>query len=102
LQGDIIESGANAIHPLNTQPMDYSWLRANTRRRLCLVGNIDIDYTLSKGTLEEVDAEVKARIDELGTGGGYIIADSNSIPNFCKAENVIAMSRAVHKYRGIY
>ncbi|MBT3320055.1 MAG: hypothetical protein HN389_09870 [Clostridia bacterium] len=99
---DIIEIGANAIHPIEKESMDFSWLKANYGDKLCLVGNLDIDYTLSKGTVEEVDAEVKARIDELGVGGGYIIADSNSIPNFCKAENVIAMSKAVHKYRGIY
>ena len=99
---DIIDIGARAIHPIEQGSMDTAWLHENYGDKLCLVGNIDIDYTLSKGTVEEVDAEVKMRIEQLGKNGGYIIADSNSIPNFCKAENVIAMSKAVHKYRDIY
>ncbi len=99
---DIIDIGASAIHPIEKESMDYLWLKENYGKSLCLVGNIDIDYTLSKGTPQEVDAEVKQRISELGPGGGYIICDSNSIPDFCKAENIIAMSEAVHRYRDLY
>ena len=99
---DIIDIGASAIHPIEKESMDYLWLKEKYGKKLCLVGNIDIDYTLSKGTPQEVDAEVKQRISELGPGGGYIICDSNSVPNFCKAKNIIAMSEAVHKYRNIY
>ena len=99
---DIIDIGASAIHPIEKESMDYLWLKEHYGSRLCLVGNIDINYTLSKATLQEVDDEVKARINELGPGGGYIICDSNSVPDFCKAENIIAMSQAVHKYRNIY
>jgi uroporphyrinogen decarboxylase len=42
------------------------------------------------------------RIHKLGPGGGYIISDSNSVPAFCKTENIVAMSKAVEKYRYIY
>ncbi len=41
-------------------------------------------------------------LHQLGHGGGYIISDSNSVPAFCKAENIVAMSKAVEKYRYIY
>ena len=99
---DIIDIGASAIHPIEKESMDYLWLKEKYGDKLCLVGNIDIDYTLSKGTVEEVDEEVRQRISELGPGGGYIICDSNSVPDFCRAENIIAMSQAVHKYRSIY
>jgi uroporphyrinogen decarboxylase len=99
---DIIDIGASAIHPIERESMDYLWLKENYGKKLCLVGNIDINYTLSKGSVKEVEEEVKARISELGPGGGYIICDSNSVPDFCKAENITAMSQAVHKYRNIY
>lgn len=99
---DIIEIGADAIHPIERKAMDHRWLKEHYGKKLCLVGNIDINHTLTEGTPEEVDAEVKARIEELGPGGGFIISDSNSIPDFCRAENIIAMSRAVQKYRHIY
>jgi len=99
---DIVDIGASAIHPIERESMDHLWLKANYGDKLCLVGNIDINYTLSSGSPEEVEAEVKARIDELSPGGAYIIADSNSVPAFCKAENIIAMSKAVQKYRRAY
>ena len=99
---DIVEIGANAIHPIEKAAMDTKWLKENYGKKLCLVGNIDINYTLAEGTLEEVEQEVKDRIELLGPGGGYIISDSNSIPDFCKPENIIAMAEAVEKYRRIY
>lgn len=62
------------------------------------MGNIDLDYTLTQGTPEEVDREVKERIAVTGVAGGYIITSANSLPDYCKTENVWAMSRAIWKY----
>ncbi|MCK5837146.1 MAG: hypothetical protein KAH09_07765, partial [Desulfobacula sp.] len=53
---------------------------------------------LPYGTIEEVEAEVKERIQKIGKGGGFILGTANSITDFCKVENVMAMSRAVKKY----
>jgi hypothetical protein len=66
--------------------------------RLCLWGNIDLNYTLSGGTEEEVEAEVREKIKALAPGGGYILATSNSITDFCKVENILAMIQAKEKY----
>jgi uroporphyrinogen-III decarboxylase len=98
----LLPLGMNGIHPLEPGTMDVNYLKTLYGKKLCLVGNIDINSTLSSGSPEEVDREVKERIEQLGPGGGYIISDSNSVPYFCKAENIIAMSRAVEKYRYIY
>ena len=48
--------------------------------------------------VEEVEAEVKQRIQKLAPGGGYILASANSITEFCKPENVFAMAEAKNKY----
>jgi uroporphyrinogen decarboxylase len=66
--------------------------------RLCLIGNIDLHYTLTQGTPEEVEAEVKERIATVGKGGGYIVSSANSIPHYAKVENVLAMRDAVNRY----
>jgi len=102
LLDDIIDIGANAIHPIERTAMDSKWLKENYGKKLCLVGNVDIDYVLSSGSIEEVEEDVKSRIELFGPGGGYIISDSNSIPSSCKPENVMAMGKAVQKYRHIY
>ncbi len=35
---------------------------------------------------------------DAGKGGGYICATANSVTDFCKVENVLAMTNAVKKY----
>lgn len=102
LLDDIVDIGAYGIHPIEKGSMDTRWLKEKYGDKLCMVGNVDINYILKDGTLEEVDAEVKSCIDLLGPGGGYIISDSNSIPAWCSAENVREMGRAVERYRYIY
>ena len=94
--------GASGLHPIEKGSMDTAWLKETYGKKICLLGNIDIDAALSKGTEEDVFAEVKGCIDLLGPGGGYIISDSNSVPAYCKPENVEAAARAVEKYRRIY
>ncbi len=90
--------GMSGLHPLEPGTMDLDKLKSQYGQRLCLVGNIDINYTLTEGTVEEVETEVRERIKQLAPGGGFIISDSNSIPYFCNADNVVAMARAVQKY----
>jgi uroporphyrinogen decarboxylase len=62
------------------------------------VGNIDLHYTLTLGTPQEVDAEVRRRIEVVGQGGGYMISSANSITSYCKLENVRAMVDAIRRY----
>jgi uroporphyrinogen decarboxylase len=81
--------------------MDLKVAKEKWGDRICLWGNIDLVKTLPYGTVEEVEAEVKQRIEDAGAGGGYICATANSITGFCKIENVFAMTNAVQKY-GVY
>jgi Uroporphyrinogen-III decarboxylase len=98
----LVDLGMNGLHPLEPGAMDLDYLKSEYGNKFCLIGNIDIDKTLSRGSENDVYNEVKERINQLGGGGGFIISDSNSVPAYCKAENVIAMSKAVEKYRYIY
>lgn len=98
----MLELGMSGIHPLEPGTMDLGYLKKTYGDRVCLVGNIDIGTTLSSSPVEAVYQEVKDRIDVLGTGGGYIVSDSNSVPYFCKAPNIIAMGDAVRRYGRIY
>lgn len=62
------------------------------------MGNIDLHYTLTLGTPEEVEREVKEKIERVGEGGGYILASANGLTHYCKPENVLAMHKALLKY----
>jgi uroporphyrinogen decarboxylase len=98
----LLPLGMNGLHPLQPGAMDLKELKQKYGKKVCLVGNLDIDSTLSKSSFEEVDQEVKHKIELLGPGGGYIISDSNSVPTNCRAENLKAVAKAVEKYRYIY
>ncbi len=96
----LLKLGMNAIHPLQSSAMDIGKMKNEYGSKVCLIGNIDLDHTLTLGTPEEVDNEVRERIAVAGKGGGYIISSGNSLTNYCKTENVQAMAKAVKRYGG--
>jgi uroporphyrinogen decarboxylase len=98
LMDDFLDCGVNALHPIEPKAMDIVELKKKWAEKLCLIGNIDLAYTLTRGTPEETDEEVKERIRTLGPGGGYIVCSSNSVPDYVKLENYKAMVEAVKKY----
>jgi len=94
----LLKLGMNAIHPIQPSAMDIGKMKAQYGSKVCIIGNIDLDYTLTLGPPEGVDREVKERIAAAGAGGGYMISSGNSLTDYCKPENVWAMSDAVKKY----
>lgn len=56
------------------------------------MGNIDLDHTLTRGTPEEVDAEeVRTRIRDLASGGGYVLGPNHNIQGDVPPENIAAL-----------
>lgn len=92
---DLLPLGMSAIHPIQPGPMNLARMKREYGDKVAIAGNIDLDYTLTQGTPEEVEAEVKQRIAEAGPGGGYIITSANSLTNYCLVENVFAMAHAI-------
>lgn len=96
---DLLTLGMNGLHPIEPRAMDIYEVKANYGKRVCIVGNIDLHQTLTLGSREDVEQEVKDRIEKIGKGGGYIISSSNTITSYCKIENVKAMIKSIEKYR---
>ena len=95
---DLADCGICGIHPIEPQAMDIVEIKRNYGDKFCIFGNIDLEYTLTRGTTAEVEALVKQRIKELAPGGGYGLAASNSVPDYVKPENYLAMITAAKKY----
>jgi uroporphyrinogen decarboxylase len=98
LMDDLLELGMNAVHPIQPGAMDIEQIKARYGKRICLIGNIDLHYTLTRGLPLEVEEEVKNRIRIAGKDGAYIISSAMTITDYCKQENVIAMSNAIQMY----
>jgi 5-methyltetrahydrofolate--homocysteine methyltransferase len=97
----LIEAGVDCLNPLDPYGVDYRQIKKRFGDRLCLSGNIDIEFPLAHGTPAEVEADVKAHMDALKPGGGYVCGSSHSIVNYIPHDNVITMINAIHKY-GVY
>ena len=95
---DLIDIGYDALHPCEPSSMDIELLKRKYGGRICLCGNIDLDTTLTRGTPEEVEQEVKLRIRTIAPGGGYCCGSSNSVPEYVPYENYIAMIESIQKY----
>jgi uroporphyrinogen decarboxylase len=98
LMDDLADCGIRGIHPVEPQAMDIVEVKKKYGDKFCIFGNIDLDHTLTRGTVEEVEAQVKKRIKELAPGGGWGLAASNSVPDYVKPENYRAMVTAAKKY----
>jgi 5-methyltetrahydrofolate--homocysteine methyltransferase len=97
----LLEAGVDCINPMDPYGVDYRQLKRRFGDRLCLSGNIDIEFPLAHGTPVDVEKDVKAHMDALKPGGGYVCGSSHSIVNYVPHENFVAMINAIHKY-GVY
>jgi uroporphyrinogen decarboxylase len=95
---DLINVGFNAIHPIEPKAMDIVELKKRVAGKLCLIGNIDLGYTLTRGTPNEVRKEVKERLKFVAPGGGYCVSSSNSVTNYVPVENYKAMNETVLEF----
>ena len=59
--------------------------------RITLHGTISAQRTLPHGTVEEVRAEVRQRIEDCGYDGGLVIAPNNVVQPDVPLENLLAV-----------
>lgn len=95
---DIIASGFNALHPVEPKAMDIVHLKEAAGNRLCLIGNIGLDYPLTRGTPGDVEGAVKERLRQVAPGGGYCLGSSNSVTHYVPLENFNAMRETALRY----
>ena len=95
---DIVAAGVDALHPIEPKCMDIVAVKREYGDRLALVGNLDLGYTLTRGTPQEVREEVRFLIKHVAPGGGYLLGSANSITNYVPLENLKAMLAATLDY----
>lgn len=95
-----IDMGADMLNPIqpNAKGMNLRLMNEKYGDKICFHGSVDTQEVLTKGSIEDVVAEVKTRIKELGPGGGFILAPAHNIQYGVSPEKIIAMYEAVHEY----
>ena len=96
---DLIDVGVQTLNPVqvNAKGMDTAMLKQNYGDRLSFWGAID-NYTLARGTVQDVRNEVKKRIRDLAPGGGYVLGAVHNIQRDVPPENICAMIDAARQY----
>jgi uroporphyrinogen decarboxylase len=102
LLDDLIDAGVDIVNPVQVSAMgDTAVLKAEYGDRLVFWGGVDTQRVLPMGTEEEVRAEVKKRIRDLGPGGGFVLAAVHNVQPDVHPRNIIAMAEARDRY-GVY
>jgi uroporphyrinogen decarboxylase len=94
---ELAELGIDALQPIEPQAWDIVEVKRRYGDRFCLIGNVDVDL-LSRGTVGEVETEVRRLLRELAPGGGYCVGSGNTIPFYVKPANYRAMLETVWQY----
>jgi len=90
---DFIEIGVDALNPVQVSAagMDTAELKAGYGDRICFWGGIDTQHVLPSGSPGDVRQEVRRRINDLASGGGYILASVHNIQEDVPPENILSM-----------
>jgi uroporphyrinogen decarboxylase len=97
LMEDIIDIGVDVLQPIDPTCMDIFRIKEMYGDRLCLVGNV-ANELLRSGTPIEVEACVRELVEKLAPGGGYCVGAGNSVPEWARFENYMAMRNAALTY----
>jgi uroporphyrinogen decarboxylase len=89
----LIESGVEILNPIQTSArgMDTAKLKKEYGRDICFWGGIDVQKVMTRGSVDDVEREVRRVMADLGPGGGYLCGPSHDIQTLTPPENVVAL-----------
>lgn len=95
----LVELGFDGIQSLQpSAQMDIREVKEKYGDRLCLIGNIDLDYIMTFASAEEVKANVKDTIRAAAKGSGFILSTCNTLVDIIPNENAFAMYETAEKF----
>lgn len=97
LMEDLINLGVDILQPIDPTCMDIVKVKEIYGDRICLVGNVSNEL-LRSGTPDDVKERVKELIRNVAPGGGYCVGSGNSVTDWSRFENYMAMREATFKY----
>ncbi len=98
---DLIEIGMEVLNPIQpgARGIDLGALKSEYGEVLAFFGGVDEQEVLPFGDARRVREEVRLRIDQAATNGGFIIAPAHNIQPDTPLENVYAFFGEIDTYR---
>ncbi|MHC4441255.1 MAG: uroporphyrinogen decarboxylase family protein [Planctomycetota bacterium] len=96
---DFIELGVQALNPIqvSAKNMDPAKLKSQFGKDMCFWGGVDTRQVMPRGTTQDVRDEVALRIEQMGPGGGYVLAAVHNLQPEVPAANIVELFRAGRK-----
>ncbi|MCA9911576.1 MAG: hypothetical protein KC519_23135 [Anaerolineae bacterium] len=76
---ELIEIGIDVLNPIQPASMNPAEVKKAFGDKLCFWGTVDEQYTLPRGTADDVRAEVIERLKTVGHDGGLIIGPTHHV-----------------------
>lgn len=96
--GDLIDDvGIDAWHSFQDVILPVTKAKEAYGDRVAVLGGVDMDL-LSRASAAEVKAATKKILKACMEGGGYALGSGNSIPNYVRVENYLAMLEVGRKF----
>lgn len=92
---ELAEMGLEVFNPLQPEVMDPFETKRLFGDTLCFYGGMSVQRVLPRGTQEEVRQTARRLVEELGKGGGYIVAPAHDVPADVPPENIVAFVETV-------
>ncbi|MFC1614178.1 uroporphyrinogen decarboxylase family protein [Gemmatimonadota bacterium] len=89
--GDMIDVGLDILHPIQPEAMDIINLKKEFGSDLTFCGGIGTQKLLPRGTVDEIQTDIRRLKDRMGNGGGYILEPGITVQGDVPLENLIAM-----------
>jgi uroporphyrinogen decarboxylase len=87
---DLIATGIDILNPIQPECMDPAAMKRQYGDRLSFWGTVSVQRTMPFGKPADVRAEVRARIRDVGGGGGLILAPAHVLGPEVPWENILA------------
>ena len=91
---ELVDLGVDVLNPIQVTAEgmgDTRRLKEQFGRDLVFWGGIDTQQLLPFGTPQQVRADVRRRIADMASGGGYVLSSVHNIQSDVNPENVVAM-----------
>ena len=98
---DLIEIGVDILNPVQVAAtnMDSKQLKKEFGHELSFWGGgVDTQFVLPFGSPQQIREEVKKRIDDFASGGGFVFNTVHNIQADVPVENILAMRDALREF----
>jgi uroporphyrinogen decarboxylase len=95
---DLIDIGLDVLNPVQPLSMNPAELKRNYGRRLAYWGTVDVQHTFPFGSTDDVMQEVRARIETVAPGGGFILCSAHRVQPGTPLSNIDAYYHAAEVY----